>query len=33
MDSRILSDPRWRKCRYPLDEILLSALCAVLRGS
>lgn len=27
-----LSDPRWRKCRYPLDEVLLSALCAVLCG-
>lgn len=27
-----LYDPRCRKCRYPLDEILLSALCAVLCG-
>lgn len=27
-----LRDPRWRKCRYPLDEVLLSALCAVLCG-
>jgi hypothetical protein len=27
-----LSDPRWRACRYPLDEILLAALCAVLCG-
>lgn len=27
-----LRDPRWRKCRYRLDEILLSALCAVLCG-
>lgn len=27
-----LSDPRGRACRYPLDEILLAALCAVLCG-
>lgn len=27
-----LADPRWRKCRYPLDEILLCALSAVLCG-
>lgn len=27
-----LHDPRWRRCRYPLEEILLSALCAVLCG-
>ena len=27
-----LSDPRWRRYRYPLQEILLSALCAVLCG-
>lgn len=27
-----LSDPRWRKCRYPLEEILLTALGAVLCG-
>lgn len=27
-----LADPRWRKCRYALEEILLSALCAVLCG-
>lgn len=27
-----LPDPRWRTCRYPLDEILLTALCAVLCG-
>lgn len=27
-----LSDPRWRACRYPLDEILLTALSAVLCG-
>jgi hypothetical protein len=27
-----LSDPRWRKCRYPLDEILLVALSATLCG-
>lgn len=27
-----LADPRWRACRYPLNEILLTALCAVLCG-
>lgn len=27
-----LRDPRCRKCRYPLDEILFTALCAVLCG-
>lgn len=27
-----VSDPRWRTCRYPLDEVLLSALCAGLCG-
>jgi len=27
-----LYDPRCRKCRYPLEEILLTALCAVLCG-
>ena len=27
-----LRDPRWRRCHYPLDEILLCALSAVLCG-
>ncbi|WP_269434762.1 transposase family protein [Burkholderia sp. BDU5] len=27
-----LYDPRCRKCRHALDEILLTALCAVLCG-
>ncbi|WP_234486832.1 transposase family protein, partial [Paraburkholderia aspalathi] len=27
-----LRDPRCRQCRYPLDEILFTALCAVLCG-
>jgi len=27
-----LRDPRGRKCRYPLDEILFTVLCAVLCG-
>lgn len=27
-----LTDPRWRACRYPLNEILLAASCAVLCG-
>ena len=27
-----LRDPRWRRCRYPLDEILLCALSAVRCG-
>lgn len=27
-----LTDPRWRACRYPLEEILLTALSAVLCG-
>ncbi len=27
-----LSDPRSRQCKYSLEEILLSALCATLCG-
>ena len=27
-----LRDPRCRKCRYPLEEILFTALCATLCG-
>lgn len=27
-----LRDPRCRECRYPLQEILFTALCAVLHG-
>ena len=27
-----LRDPRYRKCRYPLEEILFTTLCAMLCG-
>ncbi|MEX3583754.1 MAG: transposase family protein [Burkholderia sp.] len=33
MDAFVeLRDPRCRQCRYPLDEIMLTALCAVRCG-
>lgn len=28
-----LEDPRSRKCAYPLEELLLAALCAITRGA